>query len=202
MMFSIFTLIPLNEKSKKRFNKHTSTVMFRTPWDDSWLSPCLTKINKESELVKAFPGLADVSIKDMETGQPGDGVADFFWESILIHRTGVYDTDLGTLVHEIQHFVQSFEGRDCGSSISRCLELTGGDLEMAELLYMFNVGEMEAREAAGEATYHLFPEYINESAALKSVVKKLMEAKKTSSGSKEGAFSFAAFVSRCFKAEQ
>lgn len=202
MNFCLFTLIPLNEKSRKRFNKYTSTVMFRTPWDASWLSPCLTRINKESDLVKAFPGLADVSIKDMETGQPGDGIADFFWESILIHRTGVYEADLCTLVHEIQHFVQSFEGRDCGSSISRCLELTNGDLETAELLYVFNVGEMEAREAAGEATYHFLPEYINDSTTLKSVVKKLMEAKKASSGSKEGAFSFAAFVSRYFKAGQ
>lgn len=191
--FCLFTLTPLNEKSRKRFNKHTSTVMFRTPWDASWLSPCLTKINKESELVRAFPSLADVSIKDMETGQPGDGLADFFWESILIHRTGVYETELGTLVHEIQHFVQSFEGRDCGSSISRCLELTEGDLEMAELLYHFNVGEMEAREAEGKPTCYIMAEYINTSNTVKSVAKKLMEA---SSAMESREPSFAAFLRR------
>ena len=198
MNFCLFALIPLNEKSRKRFNKYTSTVMFRTPWDASWLSPCLTRINKESDLVKAFPGLADVSIKDMETGQPGDGIADFFWESILIHRTGVYEADLCTLVHEIQHFVQSMEGRDCGSSISRCLELTNGDLETAELLYVFNVGEMEAREAAGEVPYCVMAEYVNTGDTVKSVAKKLIGAKKAPSVVEGKELSFASFLGRCF----
>lgn len=185
--FCLFTLNPVNGKSKRRFNKHTSTLTWKTPWEDSWLSPCLTKISKDSELAKMFPGLVDVSIKDMETGSPGDGLADFFWDTILIHRTGVYEEDLATIVHEIQHFVQSFEGRDCGSSIDRCLELTNGDLETAELLYVFNVGEMEAREAAGEVPYCVMAEYINTGDTVKSVAKKLMGAKE---------LSFASFLSR------
>lgn len=195
--FCLFTLKPMNEKSRRRFNKHTSTLTWITPWEDSWLSPCLTKINEESELVKMFPGLVAVTIEDMSTGSPGDGLANFFWETILIHRTGIHEEDLATIVHEIQHFVQLMEGRDCGSSIDKCLELTGGDIEMAELLYVFNVGEMEAREAAGEAPYCIIAEYVNTDDTVKSVVKKLMGAKKASSAVKGKELSFASFFSRC-----
>lgn len=196
--FCLFTLNPVNGKSKRRFNKHTSTLTWKTPWEDSWLSPCLTKISKDSELAKMFPGLVDVSIEDMTTGSPGDGLANFFWDTILIHRTGVYEEDLATIVHEIQHFVQSMEGRDCGSSISRCLELTNGDLETAELLYVFNVGEMEAREAAGEVPYCVMAEYINTGDTVKSVAKKLIGAKKAPSVVESKGLSFASFLSRCF----
>ena len=197
MMFSIFTLTPLNEKSRRRFNKHTSTLTWITPWEDSWLSPCLTKINEESELVKTFPGFTNVSIEDMSTGSPGDGLANFFWETILIHRTGIHEEDLAIIVHEIQHFVQSMEGRDCGSSIDRCLELTKGDIEVAELLYVFNVGEMEAREAAGEVPYCVMTEYVNTSDTVKSIAKKLIKAKKASSATKGKELGFASFFSRC-----
>jgi hypothetical protein len=90
------------------------------------------------------------------------------------------------------------EGRDCGSSISRCLELTNGDLEAAELLYVFNVGEMEAREAAGEVPYCVMAEYVNTGDTVKSVAKKLIGAKKASSVVESKGLSFASFLSRCF----
>lgn len=166
----LFSVKPLNSTSKKYFNRYTKEVLFKTKWDSSWLSPSFTF---EGELVSAYPQLKEVVVKELDADDPSAGKADFFWSEILLKRVGQSEDDvMSTLIHEIQHFLQSFDGRDCGASVGEYLKKTK-DVSLAEALYYFNVGEMEAREAEGQPTQYIDDQFVNTAKTVDLVVEKL-----------------------------
>lgn len=122
-------------------------------WEEKYM---LTDFLRHDELFKAYPKLKGVSLRFVELPS---GTSGFFSKrsNTIVLSDQLFGRDADTLIHELQHVIQSYEGFTKGSSPKYWNERmeegyskrwdTGEEMMPSEL-YRNTAGEIEARDAA------------------------------------------------------